>query len=119
MKTVFLLALASVRRRSYLYALSVTSGRCVFGRGNTRHQKVVSLLPEAGFLAKNQLPSQAPEWITVPGIAYLNLDEPERMLCLVRKLKLYLRDAERIQGDRQQLFIHWNRVIKDMRSHIS
>ena len=42
MKTVFLLALASARRRSYL---------------------VVSLLPEAGFLAMNQLPSHAAQWI--------------------------------------------------------
>ena len=32
MKTVFLLALASARRRSYLHALSVAFGRCLFGR---------------------------------------------------------------------------------------
>ena len=51
MKIVFLLALASARWRSYLHALSVASGRCVFGRGNTQCQEVVSLLPEAGFLA--------------------------------------------------------------------
>ena len=59
MKTVFLLALASARRRSYINALSVAPGRCVFSRGNTQRQLVVSLLPEPGFLAKNQLPSQA------------------------------------------------------------
>ena len=105
MKTVFLLALASARRRSYLHARSVASGRCVFGRGNSQRQKVVSLLREAGFLAKNQLPSQAPEWITVPGIAHLDPDEPERMLCLVRQLKLYLRDTERIWEGRQRLLI--------------
>ena len=57
MKTVFLLALASARQRSYVHALSVAPGRCVFSRGNTQHQLTVSLLPEAGFLAKNQLPS--------------------------------------------------------------
>ena len=68
MKTVFLKVLASARRRSYLHAC-VASGRCVFGRGNTQHQKMVSFLPETGVLAKNQLPSQALEWITVPGIA--------------------------------------------------
>ena len=59
---------------------------------------VVSLLPEPGFLAKNQLPWQAPEWISVPGIAHLNPSEAERMLCPVRQLKLYLRDSERIRG---------------------
>ena len=71
MKTMFLLTLASARRRSYLHALSVAPGRCVFSRGNTQRQLMVSLLPEAGFLAKNQLPSQAPQWISVPGMAHL------------------------------------------------
>ena len=120
LKCLFLFALASARRRSYLHALSIALGRCVFARGNTQRQLVVSLLPEPGFLAKNQLPTQVPEWITVPGIAHLNPTEPERMLCPVRQLKLYIRDSERIRGGRQRMFIHWNRSIRDiMRSHIS
>ena len=120
LRCVFLLALASARQRSYLHALSIAPGRCVFARGNTQRQLVVSLLPESGFLAKNQLPTQSPAWITVPGIAHLNPTEPERMLCPVRQLKLYIRDSERIRGDRQRMFIHWNRSIRDiMRSHIS
>ena len=120
LKCLFLLALASARRRSYLHALSIAPGRCVFARGNTQRQLVVSLLPEPGFLAKNQLPTQAPEWITVPGIAHLNPTEPERMLCPVRQLKLYIRDSESIRGGRQRMFIPWNRSIRDiMRSHIS
>ena len=122
LKCVFLLALASARRRSYLHTLSIAPGRCVFARGNTQRQLVVSLLPEPGFLAKNQLPTQAPEWITVPGIAHLNPTEPEKMLCPVRQLKLYIRDSQRIWGavSSRWLFIHWNRSIRDiMRSHIS
>ena len=120
LKCVFLLALASARRRSYLHALSIAPGRCVFVRGNAQRQLVVSLLPEPGFLAKNQLPTQAPEWIMVPGIAHLNPMEPEKMLCPVRQLKLYIRDSERIRGGRQRMFIHWNHSIRDiMRSHIS
>ena len=120
MKCVFLLALASARPRSYLHASSIAPGRCVYTRGNTQRQLVVSLLPEPGFLAKNQLPTQAPEWITVPGIAHLNLTEAERMLCHVRQLKLYIRDSERIRGGRQRMFIHCNGNIRDiMRSHIS
>ena len=120
LKCVFLLALASARRCSYLHALSIAPGRCVFARGNTQRQLVVSLLLEPGFLAKNQLPTQAPEWITVPGIAHLNPTELERMLCPVRQLKLYIRDSESIRGGRQRMFIHWNRSIRDiMRSHIS
>ena len=85
MKTVFLLALASARWRSYLHALSVSACRCVFSRGATQQQLVVSLLPEPGFLAKNQLPSQAQVWISVPGIAHLNLSEAERMSCQTAK----------------------------------
>ena len=100
MKTVFLLALASARRRSYLHALSVSAGRCVFSRGVSQRQLVVSLLLEPGFLAKNQLPSQAPEWNTILEISHLNPSEAERMLCPVRQLKLYIhiRDCERIRG---------------------
>ena len=120
LKCVFLLVLASARRRSYLHALSIAPGRCVFARGNTQWQLVVSLMPKPGFLAKNQLPTQAPEWITVPGIAHLNPTERERMLCPVRQLKLYIQDSERILGGRQCMFIHWNCNIRDiMRSHIS
>ena len=87
LKCVFLLALASAKWRSYLLALSIAPGRCVFARGNTQRQLVVSLLPEPGFLAKNQLPTQAPEWITVPGIAHLNPTEPERLSAHVHTLE--------------------------------
>ena len=68
LKCVFLLALASTRRRSYLHALSIAPGRCVFARGNTQQQLVVSLLPEPGFLTKNQLPTQAPNGSRCPGL---------------------------------------------------
>ena len=102
------------------HALSVAPSKYVFSRGNTQRQLVVSLLPELEFLAKNQLPSQAPEWISVPGIALLNPSKAERILCPVRQLNLYLRDSERIRGGCQRMFIHWNRNIRDiMRSHIS
>ena len=112
LKCVFLLALASARWRSYLHALSIAPGRCVFARGNTQHQLAVSLLPEPGFLAKNQLPTQAPDWITVPGIAHLNAPEPERMLRPVRQLKPPGGPAANVHS--------LDRSIRDiMRSHIS
>ena len=69
-----------------------------FLRGNTQRQLIVSLLLETDFLAKNQLPSQASQWISVPGIAHLNPSEAEWMLCPVRQLKLYLQDSEQIRG---------------------
>ena len=96
LKTTFLLALATARRRSFLHALCVST--CLFTRGDVQDQLVVNLLPQAGFLAKTQLPDQAPQWIRIPGIAHLNPGESERMLCPVRQLQLYLRDTERIRG---------------------
>ena len=120
LKTVFLLALATARRRSYLHALSVAPTRCVFTRGDVPEQKLLKLLPEVGFLAKNQLPSQAPQFITVPGIAHLNPDELERMLCPVRQVSLYLRDTAQIRGGRQRLLLHWDTDIEDIsRAHVS
>ena len=90
----------------------------MFSRGNTQRQLMVSLLPEAGFLAKNQLPSQAPQWISVPGMAHLNPSEAERMLCPVRQLMLYLRDSERIRGGGQTAFVHLLEPLHQRR-HIS
>ena len=119
-KTLFLLSLATARRRSYLHALSAAPPHCLFLRGDSPEQSVLKLLPGVGFLAKNQLPSTAPKHITVPGIAHLNPDEPERMLCPVRQVGLYLRDTENIRGDRRRLFVHWDPAIQDIsRAHVS
>ena len=118
LKTTFLLALATARRRSFLHALCVST--CLFTRGDVQDQLVVNLLPQAGFLAKTQLPDQAPQWIRIPGIAHLNPGELERMLCPVRQLQLYLRDTERIRGGRTRLLLHWDPLIDDIqRTHVS
>ena len=60
-KTVFLLSLASARRRSLLHALSAHAPHILWCRGAVQGQLVVKLLPQPGFLAKNQLPTQVPE----------------------------------------------------------
>ena len=118
LKTTFLLALATARRRSFLHALCVST--CLFTRGDVQDQLVVNLLPQEGFLAKTQLPDQAPQWIRIPGIAHLNPGELERMLCSVRQLQLYLRDTERIRGGRTRLLLHWDPLIDDIqRTHVS
>ena len=98
LKALFLLAFASARRRSFLHTLSVAPHQCIFTRGDVPDQKLLKLLPEAGFLVKNQLPSQAPSFITIPGIAHLNTQEPERQLCPVRQVGLYIRDTREIRG---------------------
>ena len=93
---------------------------CGLSRGATQRQLVVSLLLEPGFLAKNQLPSQSPEWITVPGIAHLNPSEGGRMLCPVSDSENSTKGLRKNPGGDQRMFVHWNRNIRDiMRSHIS
>ena len=85
LKTTFLLVLATAGRRSFLHALCVSN--CLT-RGDVQDQLVVNLLPQAGFLAKTQLPDQSPQWKLIPGIAHLNPGESERMLCPVRQFQL-------------------------------
>ena len=118
-KTVFLLSLASARRRSLLHALSAHAHHIVWIRGSVEGH-LIKLLPLPGFMAKNQLPNQMPEWITIPGIAHLNPCEPEKLLCPVRQLKLYLRDTSASRGDRHRLFLQWDPRVRDIsQAHIS
>ena len=119
---VFLLALASARRRSYLHALSIASDSWVFGRGNTQQQLVVSLLSEPGFLVKNQLPTQAPEWITVPGIAsWIQWNRRECYVPLDSWSSSYGTLKESGGGGGQSAYVHnWKCSFRDiMRSHVS
>ena len=62
------------------------------------------------FIPKNQRPEIILEPMKFPGIAHLFPNEPERLLCPVRALGLYIvRSAERAQDDSQEkLFVHFN-----------
>ena len=101
-KTVFLLAFATARRRSEIHAFSVEPS-CL--RFNKRDGSV-SLLCQMGFLAKNQLPSVAPEVITVPSLANAcGPRDADRLLCPVRALKFYLKRVAPLRGGRKRLFI--------------
>ena len=70
----------------YLHALCVST--CLFIWGFVQNQSVLNLLSHAGFLAKNQMPDQALQWIRIPCIVHLNPDEPERMLCWKSDVKI-------------------------------
>ena len=114
LKCVFLLALASARRRSYLHALSIASDSWVFDRGNTQ-QLVVSLLSEPGFSGEESATDAGPWMDHGTWDCLLNLTEAERMLCPVRQL-----GGGGGGGGSQRMFIHWNCSFRDiMRSHIS
>ena len=87
LKTVFLLAFATARRRSELHAFSIEEGCMRFNKSDGS----VSLLCQPGFLAENQLTQVLPEPIYVPNLSKsYGQDDPDRLLCPVRSLKFYL-----------------------------
>ena len=78
----------------FLHALSVAPGHVAFGRGDVEGQSTL----EPGLLAKNQLPSQVPSSIKIPGIDRLNPNECERLVCPVsRQLYLYINASRTVQ----------------------
>ena len=80
LKTCFLSSLATAHQRSFLLALSVAPVHSVFRRGDLDGQSTVSLLPEPGFIAKNQLPHQVPSWVKIPGMTTWSLKSRENVV---------------------------------------
>ena len=101
-KTVFLLSFASAKRRSEIHALSMEEG---FLRFNNTDGSV-SLMCQAGFLAKNQIPSVAPSSFVIPSLAAsCGPDDNDRLLCPVRAIKFYLNRTSSFRGSRKRLFL--------------
>ena len=101
-KTVFLLTMASSKRRSEIHALSIEESHLRFDSSDGS----VTLLCQPGFLAKNQLPSMASKPFKVPSLSRTCGNEDEdRLLCPVRSLKFYLSRVKSIRGSRKRLFI--------------
>lgn len=115
-KTCFLLALATGRRVSCLFNLMA---EITLARGNVSQQQVVVANTLPSFRAKNQHSSEAPVSLTIPGIAHLCPKEPERFLCPVRALRMYLQHASGLRSAGHRLFRHWEegKIIRE--SHIS
>ena len=100
-KCVFLLTLASAKRRSEIHALSVEPHCLRFNKDAS-----VSLAFQAGFLPKNQLPLTMPPPIRIPSLSrQCGKDDPDRLLCPVRSLKFYLKATESTRGSRTRLFL--------------
>ena len=100
-KTVFLLTLATSKRRSEIHAFSVEPHCFRFNADGS-----VSLTFQPGFLAKNQLPSSLPPPIVVPSLSVsCGRDDPDRLLCPVRALKFYRRATSASRGSRSRLFL--------------
>ncbi|MEW8546512.1 MAG: hypothetical protein AB2693_23605, partial [Candidatus Thiodiazotropha sp.] len=98
-KTVFLISLASGRRRSEIHALSATSGSVNFSADKSS----VILHSFPGFLAKNQVPSVTGFPIEIPALP--SDSRSDSSLCPVRALSTYLRRTKNFRRGRKRLFI--------------
>ena len=102
-KTVFLVTLATARRVSEVHAFSIDSDHLRFSNLDGS----LILRAQVGFLAKNQLPSRAPDSITIPKLSNFcrKSDNFNRMLCPVRAVKIYLNKPKSLRKHRKRLFI--------------
>ena len=104
LKTVFLLALASGKRRGEIHAWLHSS--VFFKRNNSK----VTLAPSPAFIAKNQLASEGSsvvKQVVIPALAPL-LDsglKEDRTLCPVRALRIYLDRTQKIRTGKSLLFV--------------
>ena len=102
-KTVFLVTLATARRVSEVHAFCIDSDHLRFSNLDGS----LILRTQVGFLAKNQLPSRAPDSITIPKLSNFcrKSDNFKRMLCTVRAVKIYLNKTKSLRKHRKRLFI--------------
>ena len=104
LKTVFLTALATDRRRSEIHAFSSTDVQF--------SNESVSLCTFPGFLAKNQLPSVVSGPVSVP---CLSAQDVNPLLCPVRALRIYLDRVKPRRRGRKRLFIsHFDSYDKEI-----
>ena len=109
-KTLFLLALASVKRIGELHALS-------YRVSHTRDWGEVSFAFVTGFVAKTQDPSSlAPrfEGFTVPVLPNARKNRNGRLLCLVRAVKVYLDRTASHRPRCERLFVIAGRSKKEI-----
>ena len=109
-KTVFLLALASGKRRSEIHAWIRT------GVSNLGDWHKVSIVPSISFIAKNQLASQGAQCVApvvIPALAHTLHEDlsDDRTLCPVRALRYYLDRTDPIRANRKLLFLSFKKVI--------
>ncbi|PIK47103.1 hypothetical protein BSL78_16030 [Apostichopus japonicus] len=90
-KTLFLVAVASARRRSCLHALSTKQNHIRFeGHG-------VRMVPDPSFIAKNQTLTFLPGDIFIPEIKTMSSVAEDKRWCPVRALKWYLNKTEKLR----------------------
>ena len=104
LKTAFLLALASGKRRSKIHALVANKV------SNLGQWEKVALFPSSDFIARNQLAregSQSVSPVTIPALTTIvdRQFKEDRTLCPVRALRYYLDRTKDLRVSRSLLFI--------------
>ena len=104
-KTVFLLALASGKRRSEIHAWTLDGLLCLCDWDQ------IQLSPSPSFIAKNQLAKEGPQSISPVVIPALKCSQEsldtDVLLCPVRALQCYLDRTKDSRGGRRLLFISY------------
>ena len=95
----FLLAFASAKRVSELHALSVEPACCRVTRLSA------TLIPEPGFMAKNENPDHHPQPIVLNRLTDFATDDQSRRLCPLRALRIYLSRTDSLRNGRKRLFL--------------
>ena len=113
LKTAFLLALASGKRRSEIHAWVANK------ISNLGQWEKVALLPSSDCIAKNQLAregSQSVSPVTIPVLTIVNRPfKEDRTLCPVWALRYYLDLTKDLRGSRSLLFISKKGHTSDIR----
>ena len=108
LKTAFLLALASGKRRSKIHAWVANKV------SDLGQWEKVALFPSSDFIAKNQLAregSQSVSPVTIPALTTIvdRQFKEDRTLCPVRALRFYLDRTKDLRGSRSLLFISFKK----------
>ena len=108
LKTAFLLALASGKRRSEIHAWVANKV------SNQGQWEKVALFPSSDFIAKNQLAregSQSVSPVTIPAMTTIvdRQFKEDRTLCPVRALRYYLDRTKDLRRSRSLLFISFKK----------
>ena len=102
MKTAFLLTMATAKRISEIHAFAIDEQHLRFSSVDGS----LTLRTQPGFLAKNQLPSKAPDSVKVPRLSnFCRSNDFNLKLCPIRAIKIYLKRTKSIRGSRNRLFI--------------
>ena len=107
-KTAFLVALATGARGSELVALSTADHNLNFSRlpSGARHVSI-RLVPK--YIPKNARLDTIPKPLEYPGISHLFSRDPEKLLCPVWTLGLYIVHSQELADEdpQQKLFVHF------------